>query len=53
MSINGCLLLEIHLRNEIELGENNSIKNPAPIESSRSMRKKEKSGAQKYVKVVS
>lgn len=40
------LLLGLRLRNETELGNNNSIKNPAPIESSRSLRRKER---QKYV----
>ena len=34
------------MRDETELGDNNSIKNPAPIESSRSLRRKER---QKYV----
>lgn len=36
------LLLELRLRDETELGDNNSIKNPAPIESSRSLRRKER-----------
>jgi len=39
---NGRPLYQLHLRNETELGDNNSIKNPAPIQSSRSMRRKEK-----------
>ena len=44
------LLLELRLRDETELGDNNSIKNPAPIESSRSLRRKER---QKYVDLYS
>jgi hypothetical protein len=44
------LLLELRLREETELGDNNSIKNPAPIESSRSLRRKER---QKYVDLCS
>lgn len=47
MTVNGRL--GINLRNETELGDNNSIKNPAPVESSRSMRRKEKGERQKYV----
>lgn len=47
------LLSELYLRNETELGDNNSIKNPAPIESSRSMRRKEKDERQKCVEPIS
>ena len=44
------LLLELRLRDETELGDNNSIKNPAPMESSRSLRRKDR---QKYVDLFS
>ncbi|KAF8810145.1 hypothetical protein BYT27DRAFT_6504095 [Phlegmacium glaucopus] len=48
---NGEPLYRIHLRDETELGDNNSIKNPAPIESSRSMRRKERGERQKNIQI--